>query len=324
MIWFLFLAFLFFVRTSTATKACKDFSYSALALTASCRNLKALSCSFKDEELHEQALFVHKHSKGDVMAFRLVYPLIREIYFDYLQRLEVKRVGHGNLKRMVERWTRKNARQYIGEITLVNLPHFAPALSLMRILRRPGTTEDVYKDPILCKYYLSARLALETYASTLCTYQDHTLFPSFGEDITLKECVEKLREYIKTILGTFDYRATYPDAVMCLSVLQYLKYLGLFASNMDLVRTTTQMFRDVRRTLQNEMTFLPHKVITFENYVVHLIPQERKGERKLNASFRKLSDGNLLIQVGIKDFQDIKEVQSLIQSLYQRGILPLS
>ena len=205
---------------------------------------------------------LRKQRKHHLIVKRLLW-IVEKRYVGYLNDLRCKTLGRKQVGIVVEDLTMGNVRGYLSTVTKVNVFEYGPVADLIRIIR--FSPDDA--DSVRLEYYRNALVALKGYASTFHDYQKHARFPSYSAVIPLDHYLQQVKVFINTKLARFDAQATYPDAVMCLSLLQFLNYSGLLNSNFDLVRVVLDLFKSAVMVLK-KMSFVPRPILIYENHGV--------------------------------------------------------
>ena len=271
--------------------------------------------------MHELAFFLQSQAATAHLPLRHVMSKAAEVYFERLGGTREDYVGY-----YVEHLTRGNAWRFKSSYVEVDVRHAPSVIGLLRLLTFPYGNLD--RDRVRQEYYKCAITALGKYAATLKTYEECCLLPLFGPNITLEQCLNVLTEFIAGPLRTFDFGATFPDAIMCFSVLQYIKYCALLDSDWKLVKITGKLYEEVLKALK-EMTFFPLQIFMpvvsqGDDVSVQVMPQARKGRKAMNLAVRRLLDGSILVQTSNDDVKNEDDARMLVANLYHRKVLPLT
>lgn len=130
------------------------------------------------------------------------------------------------------------------------------------------------------------------------------------------------KDIISNRLTKFDYGATYPDAVMCLSLLQNLKYMALLTSNLKLVKRVSQLLEAAMNALKN-MQIRAVRVWTIKKAYVFVMPHERKSANTMVIPITVQSIGlTKVVKISCLQLKDLDDAQEVISLLVGRGILP--
>ena len=250
--WTLFPILLQLVQTSSFRPSYyKKISYSALTLVNASRCSDAPYCS--EDELHTLAYEVRILVKSVALCIRHTASIAIKEYVLYLQRLRAKTLGRTNTGRIVEELTRKNVIGYNLSPTPISV-----VIKAMRRIMEESSDEAFDKDLVRQEYLKSSNTALEACYGTLNDYEKFIRFPWLKVNVAIPECLKALKDFISTTLVQHDVDATYPDAVMCISVLQYLKYVALAESQLHFLKLITQQYDALLNVLKN-MTFKPNR-----------------------------------------------------------------
>ena len=267
--------------------------YSALVLakTSQCPDL----FYYEEEKVHKVAHFMRTRGKHFGMGLQRLQVIAEELYIKYLKRMRAEVLNRKSLAILVENMTGKNVREYLPTITQINVLHYTPVTGLLRPLKYvPEDNDDVRQ-----AYYKNALAALNTLASIHHDYQAYTRFPNISERFSL----ERLEGFIAKNFGRFDFGATYPDIVMCLSSLQYLKYVAMLDGNLAIVDTILGLFDRTVDALEN-MSFAPLNVLDYKTYkgevTVAIMPQAVKGPKPVPICINPFRNGTM-VQISVLD-----------------------
>ena len=90
--------------------------------------------------------------------------------------------------------------------------------------------------------------------------------------------------FIGKAFVNFDFGATFPDLIMCLSLLQYRQYVALLDGDLDHVRTISDLYSRVLDALEN-MIFAPVSTLSYMTpkgpVRVQIMPQAIKGPKSV-------------------------------------------
>ena len=238
------------------------------------------------------------------------------MYIKYLQRIREKVIGQANVGRLVERITNKGAWAYS---------------------KRPRSTEDYLRvknashlpgfhldgDLIQQEYFKNSKAAMEAYFFTLHDYLDFIQLPSTmrGPSTSVKDYIAHnlvaVKDSINNKLSKFDYGTTYPDAVMCISMLQALKYLSLITSNVKFFNRASQRLQAAMAALDN-MDYSPVRFWSINNTEVYLMPHEPNGRPNIIPITVYKGQGKSVIRISsldVKNPDDIQEVIALLRKV---------
>ena len=285
-------------------------SHSALALAKACQcqNLEF----FDDDEAHEMAFKLHDQGKRATRGFRHVLSIVDKKYVRYLQRISAAKLGKDNVRKLIGETTREYVRDYIMN------PRPADMIRGIQKAHRMKTKENLGSDIVRQEYYNGAMLARETYFQTLFVYEEYVLFPHDSLNDSVPACLKILKNYIATRMVEFDFGATYPDTVICLSLLQFLKYVALFNGEWDQAMDASKQYKSALTALKN-MQFHPKITYTHEEHKlkVCLMPQARKGAKPIPMSIDWLEDDTRMVQISILDVSDPNDPELVFKELKQ-------
>lgn len=212
---------------------------------------------FKEEEVHAIAYSLRIRAKSRPgTTLKRILRCVDKKYVWYLERLRSNNLGRERAGTLVEQLTRKNVHGYLSTVTRVKVFGSGLVADLIRLINH--NTEEL--DDVRLTFYQNALVALKGYASTYNDYQKNARLPSYSSSVPLNDFLFQLNDFLKTELCKFDAKATYPDAVMCLCLLQYLNYKALLDSNFKLLIISMSVFRNTVLNLQN-MSFVTTPVV---------------------------------------------------------------
>ena len=290
----------------------KDYTYSILSLVGYCR----IPDAFLSDEVHVHELALKLRSRdnsGDNLRHTLL--VVEKMYARYLQRIRKTMMGQANVGRFVEDVTNKNAWAYCTHSTSIEVYHRVKDKSHV-----PGAKLE--SDIIKREYFKNAKAALKAYFLTMHDYREITQ-PAFIDQDPFKDTnqytsknLSIVDDFITTKLAKFDYGTTYPNAVMCLSLLQNLKYIALLNSNLKLVEKVCEKQKAVITALKN-MKIRPARFWSLDQTYVCLMPQERVGPIPIPVTVN--SDGLTTVvrmsYLDVRDPDNIHEIISLLERL---------
>ena len=313
--WLIFLTLLHSFLCSSQT-ALTDCSYcnSALVLVNTCRSQDTSYFDFEEDYLHSLAYALLVQHFTPSIPMQYIMPVVEREYVEHLQRVRKELLGREGMGKVVERASKGNAWGYLPMASQVNVFKHAPVKGILRFIKRPY--EYYASDALQREYYLSAMSALRTFASAQQDYHGYSRFPSFGTKISVENCLEQMSKFIGRELVTFDYGATYPDAIMCFSILQYLQYMALLEYRMRLVMIVHQLYRVAANVLIN-ICVKPVQSWTFNlpngNVSVCIMPQGRKGPKPIPEC---TSLGAWpVVKVGVKDIKNPSDSVEVYEQL---------
>ena len=320
MFWVILLLQLQLISTSAFTSCeFKQFGYSAMFLVNACRQAGIMDYGL-EYDVHAMDVFIRGLvSEHPAVSLKKSLEVVEREYLKYLQRLRATELGRRNVGDLVKRLTKFNTTDYNLRTTQVVAPHFSwntgcqQSSSQVRDQRFGG-------DLILQEYFKGSLAALEAYSTTLNDYQKCTRFPPIRRRRGL---LHQIGTFIATQFRTYDYAATFPDAVMCFSALQYIKYTALIDSNLTLVDGAIQECNAAMVAL-DDMHFKPEQTFNFEGRViVRAMPQVRAGLETMPISIGAYEESTVVL-VSSRRIKDAKDAHDLITDLYRQNSLPHS
>ena len=317
----IFLSLLKLVITSSLKNYTDDriLCYKALALAKICQCPKLFY--YDEAEVHRKVFSLRLQGKAyRSSAFKEVLVLTEKRYLGYVQKVNEKNLGIERVGVWVNKKTKENARGYLPRVTKINVFQYAPVAHLLSTLKYHQENNDHVRHA----YYLSALEALEAYASTYHDYKNYTRLPIFHINTSLERYLtDDLKKFIDTKLGKFDYGASYPDSVMCISLLQFLKYMALLDGNLELVRSSLVLYQNAAMALEN-MLFKPVRALSFATrkgrVTVCMMPQE-KVEPKVIPAFL-IEEDNPMLMISIREFEDPYDNDKVMKRVEMLEIYP--
>ena len=322
MLWLFFLLLLQTVQTiAHGHSHYKIPSLSALSLVSFCRcqNLEY----FDEDEIHELALKLRYLGSQTSSSFRHVLSIVDKDYARYVHRIRAARVGKDNLATFIEKITKQHVWEYIAN------PRPDDVIRAMQNAHRLGgerfNNEAFGNDIVRQEYFKTALIALETYFLTLYVYKEYSIFPYSTLNDSIPVCLEVLEGFIATKMTEFDIGATFPDTVLCLSFLQYLKYVALADSQWDSAMDASQQFNAAVSALK-KMRFNPLRTWKYEEPKLRLciMPQARRGARPVPVSIHLLEDYTRMAQISILDVSDPNDPEQVIKEMKKLEIVMFS
>ena len=244
----IFVFFLQLVRTSSLPPSqCKTFSLFAISLATACRCPDVFY--YDEDQLHLLASKIRTISRRSSLAIQHVSSAVEVEYVSYLQRLRAKTIGQENLGNVVQAMTQNRAFPYNTMPTPIKVIRMIKNTLLQGTTHIPDMTFG--GDLVLQEYHHSLRAALESYFLTFHGYREFIRFPYNKVNASMLECLKAIQNFVFTTLNEFDSEATYPDAVMCLSYLQFIKYVALTKSEWVFAKNAVLQYEAVLTTLNN-------------------------------------------------------------------------
>ena len=316
--------FFLLVASSFASEAHKFFSFQALFLVNICRVSTLLKCDLEKSVLEAatklRVIAVHQ---GGLNVKRALH-VAEDEYVRYLKKVRMDHVGRSNLGMMVEARTMNNATNYKLNIDPVDLAEYQPVAHLFPMLNIPP--EVLRGDPVLQEMRKGALTALEAFASTHRDYEEYSLLPFFDASTTLSGYLIQLSMFIDTTMGKYDFAATYPDSIMCISLLQFFRYMALMAHDVNIVRSIGGLYLDAIVALKR-MEFVPIESASLIllrgkiDLILCRMPHVRAGREPMQVSIFKMP--NVLLVSGLH-VKNMDEASDLVMELYQQNKLPTS
>ena len=277
MISLLFLvAFVKLVQSGTLNNYADDRRFCHIALTM------AKPCQFPELFLKEEGT-VHKIASTMRIQARQLGPgfkrllmISEERYIKYLKRMKVLMLSRRNMGKFVEDLSEKNVRDYLPSTTEVDVFQYQPVVGLLRTVS--VSLESI--DDLRLEYHKNAIAALNTYSSIHYDYNAYARLPNMRK----RWSTEQLENFIGKAFVNFDFGATFPDLIMCLSLLQYRQYVALLDGDLDHVRTISDLYSRVLDALEN-MIFAPVSTLSYMTpkgpVRVQIMPQAIKGPKSV-------------------------------------------
>ena len=270
---FFLLALLKFAQAGSLKDYADDrkFCHFALALALETRSSELY---FSDEDAVHTIADSMRFWKHLGPGFQALESLLREIYIKYLERVRVEVLSRKNLGKLVENVLAIPiyVREYLPTMSEVDVFHYKPVEGLSWSL----VSKSALFDPVNMQYHKNATAALNTFASIHFDYHAYARFPNICKPLS----VGQLEEFIRKSFASFDYGATFPDIALCLSFLQYLKYMALLDANLDLAADFSKLLHRAVEALEN-MKISPVNVLDFTTpkgfLRVLIMPQATKG-----------------------------------------------
>lgn len=281
---------------------------SALALVKFCQ-FQSLEY-FDEDEVHELAFNLRTQGKQAGSSFCRALSLVDRVYVGYLQRIRVANLGKENLAKLCGETSREFVREFITN------PRPADLIRGIQRAHRVGTKGTFRGDIVSQAYFNNAMLALETYHQTLYVYKEYVLFPNDDLSDYLPKCLKILKDFIDTKMVEFDFGATYPDTVICLSLLQYLKYEAFLRAEWGNAMSAGRLFKSALAALKN-MQFSPKITHTYEEHKlkVCIMPQARKGPKSIPMSISRLENDTRMVRISILDVQHPNDPELVFKDL---------
>ena len=194
------------------------FCYNALVLAKPCQSQERFL--YDEGTVHRVANSLRIRGRQlDGPGFQRILKISEEGYAKYLSVMRVLMLSRKSMGNVVENLREKNFRDYLPDETDVAMSLYKPVAGLLRSLNIAiGDTDN----NVRLEYYRNARTALKTFASI------HRDYNAYARLANMRKCwsLEQLKNFIGKSFVRFDFGATYPDAVMCLSLLQFFRVLG--------------------------------------------------------------------------------------------------
>lgn len=226
---------------------CRDFSSSALNLVLSCRCPNVLN--YDENWLHELAKKVGFEGSNSELAEMHILSVVEIKYVDYLQRLRAATIGEQNLGKVVQAIAQYRAIQYKKHPRTLQMISIIKDSMLKCNVNIPDVTYG--GDLVLQEFYSSSKMALETYFFAFYEYNKFIRFPFTIMNLSMSNRLDAVQRFVASTFAKFDIRATYPDAIMCLTYLQYLKYMSLIEYELVYVQSAEAQYNAVLTTLKN-------------------------------------------------------------------------
>ena len=247
MIWLIFLFLLLCVHASVFGSSYYEkigFSVIILVNTSRCSYVS----SSVEDELHELAHDLRNCKESAVLGVQHAISIAMKEYITLLQRVRAKSLDRVNVEKVVEEVTRGKVSRYIYSGVSAEMVKEAAQQA------NEESFETVSKDAVNREYIRCSRTALEACIGTVFDYRKFMRFPWSKIDDCVPASLKIIVDFITTTFVKHEYDATYPDAVMCLSALQNLKYLALCKSQMKFLKSITLQYVAVLDILKN-LTF---------------------------------------------------------------------
>ena len=283
-----FLALLKFVQSAALKDYPEDrmFCYSALviALESHCPDMFC----YEEDDVHRVATTMRIRGRYLGLGFQRLLTISKEAYSKYLERIRVKVLSRKNVRIFVEKLPAapNYVREYLTTTSEVDVFHYKPVARQLCSL----VISQVVIDHVTLEYHRNALAALTIFASIHRDYHGYARFPNISEPLSLRQ----LEEFIGENFVSFDYGATYPDIVMCLSYLQYLKYMALLEANLDLVTDISGLFhkavvalKHINVTTVNELYYMT----PIGQIIVSILPQAIEGPKSIPICILSVGNG---------------------------------
>ena len=221
----------------------QSFGFSVITLVNASRCLTLSSIG--EDGLHTLAYNLLLRDESSDLSVLYTLSIAKKEYILYLQRIREKSLSRENVGKLVEELTQRNVYGY----------HlFLTSIDMVKETIKQASIEsfEVFSDsPVHQEYFECSRTALGAYLVTLYDYKKNIRFPYYQLDGSIPQSLGVVADFIGTKLVKFDKEATYPDAVMCLSFLQYHKYAALGTSQLNFLETIRQQYDAILPILKN-------------------------------------------------------------------------
>ena len=299
---------------SSSAYADRQRSYNLLSVVNKCRTTRGMSYDM-EETVHLQMTSIrHPRLTRLGPGFRHAVSVVEQVYVKFLRSLREEQIGRENLGLLVKQLTKENAKEYMGRCAMADITPFLLSLGIH--------DETVGGDVVRQEYYKSLKAAMEAFESTNIDYIYYKRIPAMQKDVSLLGLLEN---FISTSLGKYDHSATFPDAVICLSLLQYRKYLALLDSEIELVKIVGEHYKAAVAALKSMQIrpVLQHDyILNGTKTIVHLMPQEQRGPMMIPVTPKKFR-GQTHLKIGVKDLNNPFHHDAVYSQLIQLGIFDL-
>ena len=294
---FFFLALLKFGQSGGLTEYPSErmFCYTALVLALETRNFELIH--YDEATAHEIANSMRMQRKHLGMGLQRLAWISEDRYVKYLGRMRAEVLRREIMENFVRNLTAVPVyvREYVPNITEVDVLHYKPVAKLLRSL----SFSLEHGDNVRLEYYRNALAALRIFSSVHYDYLGFARFPDISKPLSLKQ----LEHFIGKNFVRFDFGSTYPDIVMCLSLLQYLKYVALLDANLDLVSDILQLHKKAVEAMA-KMNIAPVNRFDFNApkglLTVYILPQVSKGPIMVPICTLPYSKGTI-VQISVLD-----------------------
>ena len=308
---------LFFLFTTTAC-ADKQKSHDLLSVVNICRMTRGMS--YEMEETAHLQMTSLRHPKLSRLGpgFRHTVLKVERVYVEFLKRIQREQIGRGNLGRMVTELTWGIALECMARPTKIDMSKviFQGAEWLMGVDVRD---ESFGGDVVRQEYYKMLKVALAAYYSTSLDYKHYKRIASFQPTANL---LPQLKDFIGTKLGKYDHSATFPDTIICLSLLQYHNYLALLDSDVEKLKSVGEHYRAAAAALDGMQVKEVLKCdfsMSEAKGVVLMMPQEKRGPMMIPVS-PKEHMGITYVRIGIKDVDNALVPGAVYSQMVDLGV----
>ena len=303
------LALLKLVQSAALKKYPVDRMFCYFALSLALESQSPYILWYEEDDVHGEAHSTRILGKNLGPGFQRVHSIAEKKYIEYLKKLRATRLGRMSFRDLVEDVTMKNVREYLPANTKVNALRYKPVVSLLRSINSsPENTDNVRLE-----LYKNAIAALDAFAAIHHDYRDYARFPKLEALLSLKH----LEDFIEKNFVILDFGATYPDMFMCLSFLQYLKYIALVDGHLDTVADISRLYVKALEALEN-MSIAPLDVFHYMTYKgkisVAIMPQAVKGPKPVPICITPFENGTM-VQISVLDVKYPKNSKYVYEQL---------
>lgn len=283
------------------------FCYTALVLAKHCQYPERLC--YEEGTVHKIEHLLRVQGKQLGPGFQLLLSISEERYIKYLGRIRELIINRKSMGRLVQGITRNSVREYLPTFTEVDAFRYEPVAGILRSIDFFSPT----RENVRLEYIKSAVAALNTYASVHHDYQAYSRFPDMSKPFYLGV----LEDFVGKSFADFDFGATYPDIVMCLSILQFLEYRALIDNRLDHVDYVSKIYDRAMKAI-GTMNIIPVSAFDYKRkkgqVTVAIMQQAKKGPNPVPINIIPFENGSL-VQISILDVEDPEDIDLVLDQV---------